>query len=144
MENTIEVVLTKSEAKVPVKATDGSAAYDLYAAEYSIISSGDTEIISTGLIMAIPKNKVGLIFPRSGLSIKKGLRLANCVGVIDSDYRGEVKVAIYNDSPFAHKICCGDRIAQIMIVDAPGYEFKAVNRVDSTDRGTGGFGSTGK
>ena len=133
-------------ATTPTRGTEYSAGYDLYAditqKEY-IILGGDTQIIGTGIAIEIPEGYFGAIFARSGLASKKGLRPANCVGIIDSDYRGEIKVSLHNDSPYLQKITPQERIAQLIILPYPEVEFEVVEELTGTDRGEGGFGSTG-
>lgn len=132
------------EALLPTKATEGSAAFDLYAYTEAPLEPGETFKYKTGVALEIPEGRVGLIFPRSGLSTKFGIRLSNCVGVIDSDYRGEIIVALHNDSYESYMIYRGDRIAQLMIVDIPKIEIEEVAELSDTKRGIGGFGSSGK
>jgi dUTP pyrophosphatase len=132
-------------AKMPTQGSDYAAGYDLYAAtSYDItIQPHQTVKIGTGLAMAIPEMRFGAIFARSGIATKQGLRPANCVGVIDSDYRGEVIVALHNDSDIEQVIPAGSRIAQLVIMDYNKVYFNEVNELDATERGEGGFGSTG-
>lgn len=132
------------EAKFPTRASKQAAGWDLHAAKGCIIEPGETVLVHTGIALEIPDGYCGKLYPRSGLSTKKGLRLANCVGVIDSDYRGEIMVAMYNDSSFVREIEVGDRIAQIIIESYIKIDkFNVVEELSSTDRGNGGFGSTG-
>ena len=133
------------EAKMPTLGTEGAAAYDLYACIDAPIEieSGNSAMISTGLAMQIPLGTVGLLFPRSGLACKRGLRLSNCVGVIDSDYRGPVCASVYSDSQESQVIYPKDRIAQIMFVKYDLHDWEEVDELDDTNRGIGGFGSTG-
>ena len=141
----IEFVKLSLTAKVPTGGTRGAAGYDLYSDnEYPVtIKPGTVIKIPTGIGIAIPEGCVGLIFPRSGLATKMGLRLANSVGVIDSDYRGNIIVALYNDSKEDRIIEPHERIAQIVIIPYCHVNFEEVKSLDSTERGTGGFGSTG-
>lgn len=132
------------EALLPTKATEGSAAFDLYAYTEAPLEPGETFKYKTGIAIEIPEGRVGLIFPRSGLSTKFGIRLSNCVGVIDSDYRGEIIVALHNDGDESYMINRGDRIAQLMIVDIPKIGIEEVAELSDTKRGIGGFGSSGK
>ena len=132
------------EAKFPTRASKQAAGWDLYAAKGCIIEPGETVLVHTGIALEIPDGYCGKLYSRSGLSTKKGLRLANCVGVIDSDYRGEIMVAMYNDSSFVREIEVGDRIAQIIIESYIKIDkFNVVEELSNTDRGNGGFGSTG-
>ncbi len=101
-------------------------------------------MLGTGLAMEIPEGYFGAIFARSGLSCKQGLRPSTCVSVIDSDYRGEVKVPLYNDSKEIRHISKGDRISQLVILPYLDTDIQEVNTLEKTERGTGGFGSTGK
>jgi dUTP pyrophosphatase len=132
-------------AVIPTYAKDGDAGMDLVAT--SIISTTSTQITyGIGLALEIPKGFVGLIFPRSSVR-KTRLMLSNCVGVIDSGYRGELQATfnkINNDSVSENDYKVGDRIAQIMIIPHPPIEFDAVDELSDTERGEGGFGSTGK
>jgi deoxyuridine 5'-triphosphate nucleotidohydrolase len=104
----------------------------------------ETKLIGTGISCAVPEGYFGGVFARSGLSSKEGLRPANCVGVVDSDYRGEIKVALHNDSETPRTIVPNQKIAQFVVVPFLTVEFQEVAELDSTDRGEGGFGSTGK
>ena len=131
-------------AKLPTYGTVDSAGADLYAVldnELSI-EPGETKVIPTGLSMAIPKGYVGLIYARSSLGTKKGLAPANKVGVIDADYRGEVKVVLFNQSNETQIISPEERIAQIIITPYVKVDFEEVNELSETKRGNGGFGST--
>lgn len=101
-------------------------------------------MIRTGIQVEIPQGYFGAVFARSGLSTKQGLRPANCVGVIDSDYRGEIKIPLYNDSGSTREVHCGDRVAQMVILPYAKVELEEVDELDNTERGTGGFGSTGE
>ena len=103
-----------------------------------------TAMIGTGLALAIPAGYFGGVFARSGLASKQGLRPANCVGVIDADYRGECTVALHNDTDEVRTVAPGDRIAQLVILPFLAAEFAEADALDETDRGAGGFGSTGR
>ena len=143
----IKVVKTRSDAKLPYKGSDDAAGHDLFAIlEQSHISipAHETVKIGTGLKMAIPKGYAGLIYARSGLATKEGLAPANKVGVIDSDYRGEIIVALHNHTNETKYIKNGDRIAQLVIAPFKDCLFHEVNNLDKTKRGNGGFGSSGK
>lgn len=132
------------ESKLPTKATEGSAGFDLYAYTEAPLEPGETFKYKIGIALEIPDGKVGLIFSRSGLSTKFGIRLSNCVGVIDSDYRGEIMVALHNDSQESYMVHRGDRIAQLVIVDIPNIDIEDVDTLSDTKRDVGGFGSSGK
>lgn len=127
--------------KDPVYATDGSGCFDIYS--HGVIKyEGPAEIHRTGIKMAVPADHVLLLFSRSGHGFKDNTRLANCVGVIDSDYRGEILVKIVRDDGDRPNILVGERIVQGMIIPRAKVVFNEVNELDSTARGEGGFGST--
>lgn len=130
---------------LPQYATDGSAAMDLCACcEQSIqIPAGTKAKIPTGIAIALPTETVALIFPRSGLASKQGIVLSNAVGVIDSDYRGEIICLMQNDGTADFTVNPGDRIAQIAFFPVLRAQFQEVTELDATVRGEGGFGSTG-
>lgn len=133
-------------AVLPSYATPGSAGADLYAlpsGDPVTISPGKTAFIRTGLAGAVPSGYVGLVFARSGLACKQGLAPANKVGVIDSDYRGEWMIALYNQSDEPRTIHPGDRVAQFVLLPILTPTFEVADSLDETDRGSGGFGSTG-
>ena len=109
---TVNIRLLNDNAKAPKKGTEYSAGYDLYSVEETEIKSGETKLIGTGIAAEIPNGYFGGVFARSGLAVKEGLRPANCVAVIDSDYRGEIKVSLHNDSKEDRVITEGERIAQ--------------------------------
>lgn len=143
----INYMKTNENAIEPTYGSDGANAMDLYACmseDEMIIPPGDTCFIGTGIAMEIPKNWAGLLMARSGLSTKKGLAPANKVGLIDSDYRGEIKVALRNHSKNPQKIQNGERIAQLLITLAPQATLNCVLDLNDTERGNGGFGSTGE
>jgi dUTP pyrophosphatase len=132
-------------AKVPTRGSEYAAGYDLYAATDREISlfPHTTQLIGVGLAFELPDGYFGAVYARSGLASKKGLRPANCVGVVDSDYRGEVMVALYNDSGFDQEIKVGDRIAQFILEERTCVEWEVTDTLDETERSSGGFGSTG-
>ena len=136
-----------NEIPAPFYASAGAAAMDLHACvdEAVVIPAGGRKVIPTGIAIALPDaGYVALVFARSGLGIKHGIAPANCVGVIDSDYRGEVKVALHNHGLEPQTIMPGERIAQLVIVPVYTPGFRLVEELDDTARGAGGFGSTGK
>jgi len=148
MNNLLEMKIKKLNtlAKIPAKGTAGSAGWDLYAAlpQDVLIVPNETKKISTGISIAIPSAEfVGLIFARSGLSVSFGIAPANAVGVIDSDYRGELVVPLHNYSTKDYFVHHGDRIAQLLLVPVVAFQFKEVQELDNTLRGSSGFGSTG-
>ena len=134
------------QAKFPTRGSKYAAGYDLYAATTQSIEIAphSTVKVGTGLAFALPRDTFAAIYARSGLATKQGLRPANCVGVCDSDYRGEYIVALHNDTDEVQTIEPGDRIAQIVLCPYIKMEFTEVEDLDITNRGIGGFGSTGK
>lgn len=144
----IKVKKLNERAEIPMRGSAKAAGFDLYAciAENTIveIKPHETQMIGTGLSIATPEGYFGAIFARSGLATKQGLRPANCVGVCDEDYRGEYIVALHNDSEETRYIQHGDRIAQLVFLPYIDAEFESVKELDETERGEGGFGSTGK
>ena len=129
----------------PAYATEYAAGADLYnLLEEVTLLPGETKLIHTGIALEIPEGYVGLIFARSGLATKRGLAPANKVGVIDSDYRGEIMVALHNHSSALQTVEAGERVAQISIVPYLKADFSEVDSLSESERGTGGFGSTGK
>ena len=142
----VNIKKLNENAVVPTYGSEFSAGADLYAlpGEAITIEAGKTVLIHTGVAMEIPTGYVGLIFARSGLASKKGLAPANKVGVIDSDYRGEIMVALHNHSSEAKTIDGGERIAQISLVPYLTADFYVVDELSDTVRGEGGFGSTGR
>ena len=136
--------LLSQSAKAPVYSSKSAAGADLHNDGGDlVIEPNQTVFAGTGIAMQIPEDYVGLVFARSGLACKQGLAPANKVGVIDSDYRGEIKVALYNHSTQTRQVQQGERIAQIVIVPYLACEFFE-GEIDQTERGEGGFGSTGK
>lgn len=142
----IAVKKLKESAILPVRGSEQAAGCDLHACIENgkvTLWPGDTAKIPTGIAAAIPDGCFGAIFARSGLATKQGLRPANCVGVIDSDYRGEIIVALHNDSEVDRDIQNGDRIAQLVIMPYIPAKYIEADDLDDTERGAGGFGSTG-
>lgn len=127
----------------PARATDGSAGFDLRATEGDVISPGYRKSFGTGVSVAIPEGFVGKAYSRSGHGFKHGVSLANGTGIIDSDYRGEIKVALINRGHDFFEVKRGDRIAQIVFEKLPDIEMEKVTVLDVTERGDNGFGSTG-
>ena len=142
----IEIKKLRENAKIPTRGSRYAAGYDLYACieEEVTILPHKTEKIGTGLSISVPTGYFGAIFARSGLAAKEGVRPANCVGVADSDYRGEYIVALHNDTNEPRTIMPQERIAQLVIMPFLEAEFDEVEELDRTERGDGGFGSTGK
>ena len=133
------------EAKIPTYGSDFAAGADLYAAqpEAVVIAPGETVLVHTGIAMEIPEGYGGFLYARSGLATKRGLAPANKVGVIDSDYRGEIMVALYNQSSSVQTVESGERIAQLVIAPFLKASFDEAEELEDTRRGEGGFGSTG-
>ena len=146
--NRVKVQIKKlnENATVPTNGSEKAAGFDLYACleDFVEISEGETVKIGVGIAMAIPDGYFGAIYARSGLATKSGLRPANCVGIVDSDYRGEIIVALHNDSGSRKTVYHGDRIAQLVVTPYLPIDLYEVDELDDTARGTGGFGSTGK
>ena len=142
----ISVEKLRPGAVLPTYGTEYSAGADLYACLDApvIIEPGKTVMIPTGLAMELPAGYAGLIYARSGLSVKRGLAPANKVGVIDADYRGEFMVALLNHGSTAQTVEHGERIAQLVITPVFTPGFTEVAELSDTARGAGGFGSTGK
>ena len=143
----VKVKKLDARATLPTYGSPQAAGADLYAlieGESLEIAVGETKLIGTGLAFEIPEGYVGLVYARSGLATKRGLAPANKVGVIDSDYRGELKVALYNQSGKTQSIAAGERIAQLVIAPYLSAVFEEADSLSDTSRGTGGFGSTGK
>ena len=135
------------EIPAPFYASAGAAAMDLHACvdQAVAIPAGDRRVIPTGIAIALPSaDYVALVYARSGLGIKHGVAPANCVGVIDSDYRGEILVGLQNSGKSDFVVRPGDRIAQLMIAPVIQAELQMVEELDETSRGAGGFGSTGR
>ena len=131
-------------ATTPTRGSEHAAGYDLYSIEDCAINAGETVKVRTGIAVEIPEGYFGGIFARSGLATNRGLRPANCVGVVDSDYRGEVIVALHNDTDHTEGVHIGDRIAQRIVMPYIDANLEEVDDLHETDRGNGGFGSTGE
>ena len=131
---------------LPQRQTEGSAGYDLQACipEPVTLSPGESAVFPTGLAAEIPGGFAGMIFTRSGLGVKHGVAVSNGVGVIDSDYRGEIRVGLTNLSDTAYTVSPGDRIAQLAVMPVVQAQLEVCGSLDETERGQGGFGSTGK
>ena len=141
----VRIKKLNDNATIPTRGSDYAAGYDLYACidEEMYIPSGKTKKIGTGIAMEIPHGYFGAIYARSGLATKRGLRLANAVGVIDEDYRGNIIVPLFNDSNFGETIKPGERIAQLIIQKYEELDFLESEELGDTERSSGGFGSTG-
>ena len=143
--DSVRVKMLRPGAKLPTYGTSEAAGADLHACleEAVVIGPGKTAFIPTGIALEVPKHCAGLIYARSGLACKRGLAPANKVGVVDSDYRGEICVVLHNHGESAQTIEHGDRIAQLVITPVLQPEYELVSELDDTSRGSGGFGSTG-
>lgn len=143
---TVQFKKLHENAKTPTYGSVGAAGADLYAISDGeiVVLSGTTVLVHTGIAVQIPDGYVGLVFARSGLASKKGLAPANKVGVIDSDYRGEVMVALHNQTNTAQTVSSGDRIAQLVVVPCMQAAFEEADELTDTVRGAGSFGSTGR
>jgi dUTP pyrophosphatase len=129
----------------PSLAHDGDAGYDLHAAEPVTLGPGERAVVGTGIAVAIPEGHAGLVLPRSGLAFKHGIALVNAPGLIDSGYRGELRVLLLNtDREHPFDVEPGDRIAQLMVVKVEAPELEELDTLEETGRGVGGFGSTGR
>ena len=143
----VNVLKLRKGARLPSQGSEKAAGYDLYACldrDEVTVAPHTTVKVGTGLALALPDGCFGAVFARSGLAAKEGLRPANCVGVCDSDYRGEYIVALHNDSDLPRTVKNGDRIAQLVVLPYLPVAFCETDALDETARGAGGFGSTGK
>ncbi len=132
------------DAQLPVYATPGAACFDIVTTSQGMLHAGRQSVFDTGLAFEVPPGYVLKVYSRSGHGFKHGIRLVNAVAVIDSDYRGELKIGLRNDSREHVKIYRGDRIAQAMLELAPAVEIVEVDELSETQRGDGAFGSTGR
>lgn len=144
--NNISVKQLRPGAKLPTYGTAGAAGADLYACleEDAVILPGQTRFLPTGIALEVPQGCAGLVYARSGLACKRGLAPANKVGVVDSDYRGEILVALHNHGDQPQIICDGERVAQLLITPVLTPDYTWVEELSSTQRDDKGFGSTGK
>lgn len=142
----VNVKKLNDNATIPSYGSEFAAGADLYSGEETsvTISAGETKFIHTGIAMEIPTGLVGLIYARSGMACKRGLAPANKVGVIDSDYRGEIIVALHNHSKEDVVVEKGERVAQMVLTPYIVANYNLVDDLSDTDRGEGGFGSTGR
>ena len=145
MNGKVNIKKLDERAVVPTYGSSYSAGADLYALldDNLVINSGETVLVRTGIAMEIPIGFAGFIYARSGIATKRGLAPANKVGVVDSDYRGEIMVALHNHSSISQVIEPGERIAQFVIAPFYKADFNVVDELSDTIRGDGGFGSTG-
>jgi dUTP pyrophosphatase len=142
---TLQFARLSAAARQPTRAHDGDAGYDLYAVEPATIAPGERASVGTGIAVAIPDGWAGLVLPRSGLAARHGITLPNAPGLIDSGYRGEVRVLLLNTDPRdPFEISPGDRIAQLLLVRHEAPELIEVESLEETTRGADGFGSSGR
>ena len=139
----IKIKKLYEDSVIPTRGSEYAAGYDLYAHEGATIKPHETAKIGTGVAIQPPKDTFGAVFARSGLAAKQGLRPANCVGVCDYDYTGEYIVALHNDSNEERVIEKGERIGRVVFIPYVNVTFVEVDELDATERGAGGFGSTG-
>ncbi|NND03474.1 MAG: dUTP diphosphatase [Acidimicrobiia bacterium] len=141
----LKILLKQLDPDIPLPshATSGDAGVDLYAREAGTIWPGERKLVPTGVAVAVPSGYVGLIAPRSGLAIKHGISLVNSPGILDSGYRGEIHAVMINQGDEAFEYDRGDRIAQLVVVPFAQQHFEVVEELPESDRGEGGFGSTG-
>lgn len=137
----IGIKLLYDHSKVPTRANEFDAGFDLYASQDILIRPMTREVVKTGIALEMPDNLAGLIWPRSGLSVKQGIDVL--AGVIDSGYRGEVMACLFNTSEYAVHIKAGDRIAQLLFQEVPRVSLSVQDVLSDSERGTRGFGSSG-
>lgn len=138
------IVDTRLGGTLPQRQTPESVGYDLVASHDAVLLFGDRVLVPTGITVSIPPGYVGMVCPRSGLALKHGITVLNAPGIIDSDYRGEVGVILINLGVTRYQVKAGDRIAQLVIMPCPNMWLVHAEIDSETERGTGGFGSTGR
>jgi dUTP pyrophosphatase len=142
--DTLEIRLLHPDAVAPARMRSGDAGYDLRATERVAIPQEGRRLVGTGIAIALPEGVAGLVTPRSGLAIEHGIGLLNGPGLIDPGYRGEIKVILHNTSERRYTVEIGDRIAQLLLVPYWAPELEVVDELPATERGTDGFGSSGR
>ncbi len=140
----VKVKILTPDAIIPKYQTEEAAGFDMHSVDEKTIKAGERDVIKTGLAVALPKGYELQVRPRSGLALKNGVTVLNTPGTVDSDYRGELMVILFNTGKEDFVVKKGDRIAQAVIKEILQADFAVVDELDSTERGTGGFGSTGK
>ena len=140
----VKVKILNPDAIIPKYQTEEAAGFDLHSVEEKTVKAGEREVIKTGLAVALPKGYELQVRPRSGLALKNGITVLNTPGTVDSDYRWELMVILFNTSKEDFAVKKGERIAQAIIKEILQADFAVVEELDSTERGVGGFGSTGK
>lgn len=138
------VLRLQADARLPERQTEGAAGYDIAAAGPATIPARGWAVVGTGLALQLPPGVEAQVRPRSGLAARHGIGLLNAPGTLDSDYRGELKVVLFNLSDQEFRIAPGERIAQLVFARTTGVQLREADRLDTTPRGSGGFGSTGK
>ena len=141
--DTLEIRLLHPDAVPPARTRSGDAGYDLRATERVSIPQEGRRLVGTGVAIALPEGVAGLVTPRSGLAIEHGLTLLNAPGLIDPNYRGEIKVILHNTSERRYTVEIGDRVAQLLLVPYWAPELQVVDALGATERGADGFGSSG-
>lgn len=145
MNETISFRLLSDEARLPSRAHEGDAGLDLYASEGALLDPGERASVGTGVVVEVPAGFAGLVLPRSGLAAKHGIALVNSPGLIDSGYRGEIRVLLLNtDRDQRFRVAPGERIAQLLITPFAALEPVEAGALAETVRGSGGFGSSGR
>jgi dUTP pyrophosphatase len=142
--DTLDVTLLHPDAVAPARTRAGDAGYDLRATERVSIPQDGRRLVGTGVAIALPEGVAGLVTPRSGLAIDHGITLLNAPGLIDPNYRGEIKVILHNSGDGRYMVEIGDRIGQLLLVPYWAPELQVVESLDATDRGADGFGSSGR
>ena len=142
--DTLEIALVHPDAVAPARSRPGDAGYDLRATERVSIPQDGRRLVGTGIAIALPQGVAGLVTPRSGLAIEHGLTLLNAPGLIDPNYRGEIKVILHNTGDRRYTVEIGDRIAQLVLVPVWLPDLHVVGALDETERGANGFGSSGR
>jgi len=142
--DTLEIRLVHADAVPPTRTRRGDAGYDLRATERVSIPQEGRRLVGTGVAIALPDGVAGLVTPRSGLAVEHGLTLLNAPGLVDPNYRGEIKVILHNTGDRRYTVEVGDRIAQLLLVPYWAPELEVVEALDATDRGAAGFGSSGR
>jgi dUTP pyrophosphatase len=141
---TLRVARLDARARLPTRAHPGDAGLDLYAVEAAVLAPGERASIPTGIAVEIPPGHAGLVLPRSGLAARHGISVVNAPGLIDADYRGEVRVLLLNtDREESFELAAGDRIAQLVMIAVATSDVEEVPALTDTERGAGGFGSSG-
>ena len=142
--DSLEIRLLHPDAVLPARTRSGDAGYDLRATERVAIPQEGRRLVGTGIAIALPEGVAGLVTPRSGLAIEHGLTLLNAPGLIDPNYRGEIRVILHNTSERRYTVEIGDRIAQLVLVPYWAPDLEVVERLPATERGADGFGSSGR